>query len=49
MSLKKIIPCRHYSMLGVLGGESLSRIQEMGAGVYFNVPSPDDGRYAVIL
>mmetsp|Transcript_9031 Transcript_9031/g.30113 ORF Transcript_9031/g.30113 Transcript_9031/m.30113 type:complete len:269 (-) Transcript_9031:51-857(-) len=38
-------------MLGMLGGESLYRIQEVGAGVYFNVPSPDDGRktkYAVI-
>uniref|UniRef100_A0A7S0HFJ2 Phosphatidate cytidylyltransferase, mitochondrial n=1 Tax=Hanusia phi TaxID=3032 RepID=A0A7S0HFJ2_9CRYP len=42
---------RHYSLLGLLGGESLQNIQETGAGVYFNVPYADNGRkakYAVI-
>eukprot|EP00960_Hanusia_phi_P036635 752431-Hanusia_phi.AAC.1 len=41
----------HYSLLGLLGGESLQNIQETGAGVYFNVPYADNGRkakYAVI-
>eukprot|EP00961_Rhodomonas_salina_P147757 1988773-Rhodomonas_salina.9 len=40
---------KHYSPLGLVGGSTVARIQEFGAGVYFNVPTLPDNMYDVAL